>query len=101
MKDNIVVVYGSGASFGSGYKVRKAERESSGVHLILDTNPPIDQRFFESVDNNLLEKEYYALWLFMQKYFPSVIGLGMEEVWTAVDLNHKHIKLDTYDWIRE
>ena len=34
-------------------------------------------------------------------YFCGRKNVGLEELWTAVDLNHKHITLDTYNWQEE
>lgn len=94
-KKNIVVVYGSGASHASGYKITVNKK---------CINPPTDKNFFKDIDNislNFLENEYPALWRFKDIYFTSNSNLGMEEVWTALDLNSKHIKLASYNWTKE
>ncbi len=96
MTKNIVIVYGSGASFGSGYKVKVCNK---------DIQPPTDRTFFEYIDTNIspdfLKNKYPALWLFKNMYFKSNSNLGMEEVWTALDLNSKHITLASYNWTSE
>jgi len=94
-KKNIVVVYGSGASHASGYKVTVNKKS---------INPPTDINFFKDIDNishNFLKNKYPALWCFKDIYFTSKSNRGMEEVWTALDLNFKHIKLASYNWTSE
>lgn len=94
--ENIVVVYGSGASFASGYKVKVEAK---------NIQPPTDTNFFKYIDKNIspnfLKNKYPALWHFKDIYFTSTSNPGMEEVWTALDLNHKHIKLASYNWTKE
>lgn len=92
MKKNIVVIYGSGASNASGYKVKIREKEIS---------PPTDQKFFKDIGDIFLEEEYPAIHMFKDFVFRSNPGVGMEELWTTLDLNHKHISLDTYGWEKE
>jgi len=94
MKQKLVVVFGSGASFDSGFKV-----QLQNVNLTID--PPIDLAFFRSIPSELINDNYYALSRFKQLYFGSEEDPRMEEVWTAINLNHKHIRLATYKWIKE
>ena len=92
---NIVVVYGSGASRASGYKVIVNKKS---------IDPPTDINFFEDIDKispHFLKSKYPALWCFKDIYFASHSNPGMEEVWTALDLNFKHIKLASYNWTSE
>lgn len=105
MNENIVVVYGSGASHGSGYKVRIIE-ENDGKYFDQAIVPPTDQEFFDDLKDEFLkekflQEEYPALWMFKNSFFGPNSSPGMEEVWTALDLNHKHISLGTYDWEKE
>ena len=92
MKKNLVVILGSGASFDSGYKVNIGEKA---------INPPMDINFFQEMSDDLLKEEYYAIWKFRKLYFPGEQNYRMEDVWTAVDLNHKNIRLGTYNWAIE
>ncbi|MEN8264295.1 MAG: hypothetical protein ABFR82_12615, partial [Nitrospirota bacterium] len=94
------VIYGSGASFASGYKMKVLE-QTSGRFFNKSINPAIDKDFFDKINDEFLEKEYRALWKFKDKYFYGNSKPSMEEVWTAVDLNHKHIRLATYNWREE
>ncbi|MDI6886696.1 MAG: SIR2 family protein [archaeon] len=100
MNKNIVVVYGSGASYASGYKVRII-KEKDGKYFDQAIAPPTDQKFFIEIEDEFLKEEYYALWMFKNSFFGPNSSVGMEEVWTALDLNHKHITLNTYDWDKE
>src|SRR3990170_554967 len=95
MSDNIVVIYGSGASHASGYKVKI--RANGGREIA----PPTDQDFFKKIEDDFLKEKYCALWMFKNTLFANNTTAGMEEIWTAIDLNHKHITLDTYNWIKE
>ncbi|MDI6753519.1 MAG: SIR2 family protein [Thermodesulfobacteriota bacterium] len=92
MAKNLLVVFGSGASYDSGYKVNVG-----GAKI----NPPIDKKFFGEINDNLLKGKYYALWKFTDLYFSNSHNHRLEDVWTAVDLNHKHIRLGTYKWTKE
>ena len=94
-QEKIVIVYRSGASFASGYKVNVKKK---------NIEPPTDRNFFEDIDkisSDFLKNEYPALWRFKDMYFTSNSNLGMEEVWTALDLNSKHITLASYNWTSE
>jgi len=99
-KENIVVVYGSGASYASGYKV-KVKEEQNNRFFSQSIEPPTDQGFFKQLNRDYLKEEYPALYKFKNEYFDSNSEVGMEEVWTAIDLNHKHISLGTYHWTVE
>jgi hypothetical protein len=94
MNKNVVIVYGSGASLGSGYKTQSFHKRKIAI------SPPTDRGFFseDNVGSDVLNEKYHALWKFKQEYFPPEYDVGLEELWTAVDLNHKHITLDTYKW---
>jgi len=59
MDENIAVVYGSGASYASGYKVRIIEEKND--YFDKPTPPPTDQNFFNEIDDEFLKEEYYAL----------------------------------------
>jgi hypothetical protein len=94
VKKNLAVVLGSGASFDSGYKISLKEPNSI-------INPPTDLQFFENITDTSLKYKYYALWKFKNLYFSKSQEVRLEDVWTAIDLNHKHITLDTYNWSGE
>ena len=94
MNDKIVVIYGAGASYASGYKINIVTQYSDSYE-----KPLMDKNFFGN--NNikiLLEEEFWALCQFIKWYFPNRNNIGLEELWTAVDLNYRHITLDTYNW---
>ncbi len=98
-KENIIVVYGSGASFGSGYRVKFfVNRSETGIGN--EMAPPTDKQFFKDIGGEILEKKFPALQYFKALYL-SNNDVGMEEVWSAIDLNYKHICLDTYNWEEE
>jgi hypothetical protein len=94
MTDQLAVVFGSGASFDSGFKIKIG---NSGLII----NPPIDQSFFHSMPREWIDDNYHALSRFKQLYFANDEDPRMEEIWTAVNLNHKHIRLATYPWAEE
>jgi len=100
MSRDVVIVYGSGASYGSGYKVTIRET-TKGTPLATALPPPTDKDFFTVIPDTLLQAQYKALWSFMSFYYPEPIKLNLEEVWTELDLNFKHITLGTYDWTDE
>lgn len=100
MKKNVVIVYGSGASYASGYKTEIIEKQK-GNYFHEPILPPTDQGFFKDIRDDFLEEEYPALWMFKHFLFSSDSDVGLEEIWTALDLNHKHIKLGTYTWEKE
>ncbi len=99
----IAVVYGSGSSFDSGYDVEVTPPQQGNkprvAHLI---SPPCDHNFFSNEVAWDAASRYPSIELFIQKYFQvsfeQPCDLGLEEVWSAVDLNHKHIRLETYRW---
>lgn len=96
MSNNVVVIYGSGASYDSKYKVRIPTNEEPA-------SPLMDQGFFgnNSIVKLLKSDKYYPIRKFIELYFEGRDNIGLEELWSAVDLNHKHITLDTYDWNTE
>jgi len=100
MTENVVVVYGSGASYASGYMI-KLNQIIDGRTLSKDINPPTDQNFFTTIPDCLLQIRYQALSYFKKIYYPPAHRKSMEEVWTDVDINHKHIRLGTYKWNSE
>lgn len=61
MSENIVVVYGSGASYASGYKVKIKWKGGESDKQIA---PPTDQDFFNKIEDEFLKQKYYALWMF-------------------------------------
>ena len=100
MNENIVVVYGSGASHASGYKVRVIEKKDR-KNFVQPISPPTDKGFFKEIRDDFLEEEYPALNMFKHLIYGTNSCVGMEEVWTALDLNHKHISLGTFYWDKE
>ena len=94
MTKKLVVVIGSGASFDSGYKVRLPNADTA-------INPPTDMGFFKDIREELIKDHYDALWRFKSLYYPFNAKVRMEDLWTAVSLNHKHIRLGTYKWFSE
>jgi hypothetical protein len=88
------VIYGAGASHASGYKVNLGNEAEE---------PFMDRGFFgqPSIKGLLDKGEYPAIKMFIELYFNGRDDVGLEELWSAVDLNHKHITLDTYDWAEE
>lgn len=99
MSNKVVVIYGSGASHASGYNVKIPVDANGNVNII---KPLIDRCYFDDdAIKSLIKSEYHALQTFIELYFDRRSKIGLEELWTAVDLNHKHIILDTYDWKHE
>lgn len=99
MAKKIVVIYGSGASHASGYDVRIPVDIDGNVKIV---KPLMDKCYFEDdAIKSLVKSEYEALQAFIELYFDGRSKISLEELWTAVDLNHKHITLDTYDWKHE
>lgn len=97
MKNNVVVIYGSGASYASGYTVN--------VRLMIDNidkstilKPPTDYNFFDSIPKEYLDIRYKALSHFIDLFYPKGKRCSLEHVWTDIDINHKQITLDTYNW---
>ena len=104
MNKEVVVVYGSGSSFDSGYQVRIEAPCWKDVKP--DTAmipPPCDQQFFSVPEVWKVAKTYRRLAAFITKYFgvpfdDGPCNLGLEQVWSAVDLSYKHLRLGTYTW---
>ena len=92
MIKKMLIVFGSGASYDSGYKVSVGETT---------INPPMDKHFFREISDSLMKIKYFALWKFKKSYFADSRNHRLEDIWTAIDLNHKHIRLSTYGWTRE
>lgn len=97
MKNNVVIVYGSGASYASGYSVK--------IKLMVDNldksksfKPPTDQNFFKEIPEEYIKIRYSALSRFKDTFYPPGKNHSLEKIWTDVDINHKHITLDTYSW---
>lgn len=96
----IVIVYGSGASYDSGFKI-SYPGEAGGM---CDYPPPTDRGFFNHDGVKLVygkEDEYFAIKKFREWLLPFKNNISLEELWTAVDLNHKHVALNTYEWDKE
>ena len=100
MNKNAAILYGSGASCASGYIIN--------TKIIVDNNtksqdikPPTDQSFFKDIPAEYIKLRYNALALFRDLYYPQARDKSMEEIWTDVDINHKHVTLDTYNWKSE
>ncbi len=91
----IVIVYGSGASHDSGFETYYHNRSCP---------PPTDRNFFEHAGvKEVLNRgdDFYAINKFREWFLPYKNNISLEELWTAVDLNHKHIMLNTYSWSQE
>ena len=101
MNREIAIVYGAGATHGSGYQMRVKPRSNDPPQLI---KPPLNSKFFkEAIIKSTVAFE--SVRFFVEKYFDISDGtnnpncdLDLEEVCSAVDLNLKHIGLGTYDW---
>ena len=97
MKRSISIIYGSGASYASGYKVNVKyfynKDDRSKVF-----KPPTDKNFFNDIPFEYIKIKYGALFYFIKNYYSSMTGISMENVWTDIDINHKHITLDTHNW---
>jgi hypothetical protein len=94
MKRDVIVIYGSGASFDSGFRIQIPRLDA-------EINPPTDLNFLSDLPPSLIEDNYQALYKFITQYFPGGARLRLEDVWTAISLNHKHITLGTYHWAKE
>jgi len=94
MKKSLIIVYGSGASFDSGFRIQIPR--IGGL-----ISPPTDLGFFADLPPFLIRDNYQALYEFITSYFPGGAHLRLEDVWTAISLNHKHITLGTYHWAKE
>jgi hypothetical protein len=100
MSDNAVIVSGSGASRASGFLVN-IQYSVDGNVISKDISPPTNQEFFDVIPDTYIKNNYPALWCFKNIYYPPSHNKSMEDVWTDVDINHKHITLDTYAWSYE
>ncbi|GEM_PF-3965932 len=107
-RKRIAVVYGSGSTYGSGYEVeitppRKHKDENVQSFFC---KPPMDKSFFENPRLWELSLCYPSIKFFTRGYFgfsenATPAEVGLEEVWSAIDLNQKHIHLETYGWESE
>lgn len=100
MSKPTAIIYGSGASRGSGYLVsisHYSERDLVSTSIA----PPTDQEFFCVLPDEYIKNSYPALWYFKNEYYPGNQRRSMENIWTDVDINHKHITLNTYNWSHE
>lgn len=102
-KKKVIIVYGSGASYASGYKVALEQSRLEKLLMVNEgeINPPMDRSFFKNINSTSLKSKFPALQKFVKLYYKNIDSLGLEEVWSSVDLNQKHITLGTYDWKRE
>ena len=103
----IVVVYGAGASYSSGYKVviDPTLIHNPGSSPVPPIDPPLNYNFFGQDLVKRVAERFPSIPLFIKHYFrfrdgvnDPACNLGLEEVWSAVDLNHKHVRLRTFDW---
>jgi hypothetical protein len=95
---NVLVVYGSGASFDSKYTLSLDGGNNQELF-----SPPMDKNFFntEIITKLLSRDDYYALKFFRKTLFPLKEDLSLEEFWTAVSINLKQCRLGTYGWRKE
>lgn len=94
MQKSLIIVYGSGASFDSGFRVQITGLDGK-------ISPPTDLSFFSDIPLTLIKDNYQAVSKFITSYFPDGTQLRLEDAWTAISLNHKHITLGTYRWAKE
>ena len=95
----IVIVYGSGASHDSGFEISYPGKGGLSYYP-----PPTDRNFFEHEGVKLVyenENDFFAIKKFREWLLPYKNNISLEELWTAVDLNHKHVVLNTYEWFHE
>ena len=95
---NVLVVYGSGASFDSKYRLSLDDGNNQELFC-----PPMDKNFFNTkiITKLLARDDYYALKFFRNILFPLKENLSLEECWTAVSINLKQCRLGTYGWRKE
>ena len=94
----LIVIYGSGASYDSKYKIII---HNNNEEIIFQ--PPMDNNFFSSKPVQLLlqQDKFYALKEFIRVLFPISKQQSLETLWTSVAINTKQYKLNTYLWIEE
>jgi hypothetical protein len=95
---NVLVVYGSGASFDSKYRLRLDSGNNQESF-----SPPMDRDFFNTkiITKLLAGGDFHAIKFFRNILFPLKEDLSLEECWTAVSINLKQCNLGTYKWIEE
>ena len=105
MNREVAVVYGAGASHDSGYQMRIDREYICNADSSLSISPPLDRDFFGQDTIKRMTEQFRSIRFFVEQYFAIPYGtnnpdcrLGPEEVWSAVDLNLRHITLGTYDW---
>lgn len=94
----LIVMYGSGASYDSKYKIIISNNNEE-----IKFQPPMDNNFFKSEPVKLLlqQENFYALKEFSKLLFPISQPQSLEEFWTSVALNTEQYKLNTYLWVEE
>lgn len=105
MNREIAVVYGAGASHDSGYQMRIDREYIRNASSSVSISPPLDRNFFGQDTIKRMTEQFQSIRFFVEQYFAIPYGtnntdcrLGLEEVWSAVDLNRRHLTLGTYDW---
>jgi hypothetical protein len=95
---NVLVIYGSGASFDSKYRL-----SLDGGNNQESFSPPMDKNFFNTkiIKKLLARDDYYGIEFFRKTLFPLKDDLSLEECWTAVSINLKQCRLGTYEWEKE
>ena len=104
----VVVVYGSGSSYASGYQVKVTipPWRCWPIPENREIPPPLDRGFFNSALVWEIAHRLPALTLFISRYFGvsdfkdvrPASPLGLEQVWSAADLSLRHQTLETFDW---
>ena len=96
MNREIAVVYGAGASHDSGYQMRIDRDYICNSSSSFSIFPPLDRNFFEQDIIKRMTEKFPSIRFFVEQYFSILDGtnsadchLGLEEVWSAVGLNHK------------
>jgi len=94
----LVVIYGSGASYDSKYKIIIRDNNEE-----ITFNPPMDNNFFSSKPVQLLlqQDKFYALKEFIRVLFPISQQQSLETLWTSVAVNTEQYKLNSYLWEEE
>lgn len=95
---NVLIIYGSGASFDSKYRLSLEGGNNQELFF-----PPMDKNFFNTeIMAKLLDRDdFYGLKFFRNVLFPLKEDLSLEECWTAVSINLKQCRLGTYEWEKE
>lgn len=100
MRRKVAIIYGSGASHGSGFDLNF--RDDAGAELVR-LPPPMDRGFFDHSGVRAVYEQgkFLALKEFRDLYLRGYKNLGLEQVWTTIDINSKQSVLGTYDWYEE